>query len=98
MRENRFQKLESLTIQKSKDLTMQGVEMLITNCDNLRVIKYLEDCGGISQTEIEQLKIRAKESNWDLELEDESMLEHDRANFMRQEFTSAWPPIPEFIE
>jgi len=98
LRENRLQKLETLTIQKSKDLTMQGLEMLLINCDNLRLIKYLEYCEGISQTEIDLLKIRAQESNWDLELEDEAMLVHDRGNFMRQELSVVWQPVEEFME
>lgn len=96
--ENRLSKLEKLTIQNAKKLTMQGIEFLIENCQRLKAVKYLENCELINEFQLREFKQRIKDNNWNLSLEDDcEYLVHDKANFMRQEMTTAWPAVPEFI-
>ena len=96
---NGLSKLEKLTIQNSKLITMQGIELLLANCDELRVMKYLQNCDRISEFQINQLRQRVRDNNWDLvqEEDDCGVLVNDRADFMRKELTSFWPAIQEFI-
>jgi hypothetical protein len=95
--ENRLSRLETLTIQNSKKLTMQGIELLLENCHRLKMIKYLENCIKINEFQVKQLKCRVVENNWDLLMEDDcGSVVHDKANFMQKELTARWPPLEEF--
>lgn len=93
---NRLEKLEEIAIQKCSKVTMQGVEMLLANCDNLRVIKNLDSFEGIHENEVKMLKLRVKEQNLDLQLEEEQTLPADlqETNFMNYKQIS--DNIPEF--
>ena len=75
---------------------MQGIEFLVENCENLRVIKYLENCNLINEFQLMEFKQRARDNNWNLKFDDDCEL-HDKANFMRQEMTSSWPAVQEFM-
>lgn len=98
MAENRLSRLEKLTIQNSKKITMQGIELLIANCDRLKSIKYLENCDLINEFQLKQLKARIRERNWDLSLEDENRsIDHDKQNFMRQELQASFPVVTAFV-
>ena len=95
--ENRLSRLEKLTVQNSKNLTMQGIEFLLANCENLKEIKYLENCDRISVAELEAFKRRVKENNWDLVLEDNcGNVGHD-SNFMKHELKASFPAVQAFL-
>jgi hypothetical protein len=49
-------------LQNSKKLTMQGIELLLDNCENLGSLKYLENCDKINEFQFRQFKQRVKES------------------------------------
>ena len=75
---NRLAKLETLSIQKSgQDLTMKGIELIMENCDNLKFFKDPTCFGGVHENEVKILKLKIKEENLDLLLEEEPVKVRD---------------------
>ena len=78
---NRLANLESLSIQESgKGLTMKGIELLLINCDNLKVLKDPSCFEGVHENEVKILKLRIHEENLDLMLEEETEKVRDPSN------------------
>lgn len=65
--QNPMSKLEELKIAYGHDLSMNTVQLLIHNCDNLRRLSELENWQGISPTELCTFREDLKESNTDLD-------------------------------
>ena len=72
LQNNRLAKLETISIQKAdKNLTTNGIELLILNCENLKALKDPTCFEGVSENEVNILKLRIREENLDLMIEDE---------------------------
>ena len=72
LQNNRLTNLETLAIQKSgKGFTVKGIELLILNCDQLKMLKDPTCFEGVHENEIKILKLRIREENLDLRLEEE---------------------------
>ena len=75
---NRLAKLETLSIQKSgQNLTMKGIELIMENCDNIKFFKDPTCFGGVHENEVKILKLKIKEENLDLLLEEEPVKVRD---------------------
>jgi hypothetical protein len=53
-------------------VTMHGIELLLVNCNRLKTIMDLTFFEGIHKTELTNLKLRIKEQNLDIEVDDNS--------------------------
>merc|ERR1711997_1027888 len=72
LQNNTLSNLETISIQKSgKGFTIKGIELLILNYDNLKVLKDPTCFEGIHENEVKILKLRIREENLDLMLEEE---------------------------
>ena len=72
LEDNRLAHLETLAIQKSgKSFTVKGIELLILSCDKLKVLKDPTSFEGVHENEVKILKLRIREENLDLRLEEE---------------------------
>ena len=72
LQNNTLSNLETISIQKSgKGFTIKGIELLILNCDNLKVLKDPTCFEGVHENEVKILKLRIREENLDLRLEEE---------------------------
>ena len=66
---------KTISIQKSgKGFTIKGIELLILNCDNLKVLKDPTCFEGVHENEVKILKLRIREENLDLRLEEEERI------------------------
>lgn len=65
---NPMKKLEELRILYSDDLSMQTVSLLMTHCENLRVLSELESWEGISKEELAAFRSEILEKNIDLDI------------------------------
>lgn len=65
---NPMKKLEELRILYSDDLSMQTVSLLMTQCENLRVLSELESWGGIGEGELAAFQSEIREKNIDLDI------------------------------
>ena len=68
LEKNGLQHLKKLTIQGSKHVTMQGVETLLANCDNLNEFTDLTGFKRIQESEISALKQKIRVENLDLDI------------------------------
>ena len=65
---NPMKHLEELKILYSDNLSMKTVELLMTHCDNLRVLSELESWQGITEMELIQFRNDLKTNNIDLDV------------------------------
>ncbi|XP_034230862.1 SCF E3 ubiquitin ligase complex F-box protein grrA-like isoform X1 [Thrips palmi] len=65
---NPMKKLEELRILYSDDLSMHTVALLMTHCENLRVLSELESWAGISKRELAAFRTEILEKNIDLDI------------------------------
>lgn len=72
---NRLQKLEKVTIQKCKNMSMYGVQLLLSHCDQLRGLKDLSYCDKISEPELKEFRRIIKQENLDLDTGEEDEVE-----------------------
>ena len=66
--QNPMKHLEELKILYSDNLSMQTVHVLMTHCDNLRVLSELESWQGISEEELTEFRRELKQNNVDLDI------------------------------
>ena len=75
---NRLAKLETMSIQKSgKNFTIKGIELIMENCDNLKLLRDPTCFEGVHENEVKILKLKIKEENLDLLLEQEPVKVRD---------------------
>ena len=75
---NRLAKLETISIQKSdRNLTIKGIELIMENCDNLKLLKDPTCFEGVHENEVKILKLKIREENLDLMLEEEAVKVRD---------------------
>ncbi|PNF39442.1 hypothetical protein B7P43_G11774 [Cryptotermes secundus] len=65
---NPMKHLEELKILYSDNLSMQTVHLLMTHCDNLRVLSELESWQGITEEELTEFRKELKQNNLDLDI------------------------------
>lgn len=96
---NGLQYLTSLTVQRSKAMTMKGVNLLLDSCDNLKVLKDLAYFEKINEMEVKLLQGRIKSENLDLDIGCEpSNNEFSEASFMRQALRAKFPALDNSVE
>jgi len=66
--QNPMKHLEELKILYSDNLSMQTVRLLMTHCDNLRVLSELESWQGISEEQLTEFRSELKRNNVDLDI------------------------------
>lgn len=66
--QNPMKYLEELKILYSDNLSMQTVHLLMTRCENLRVLSELESWQGISEEELTHFRRELKQNNIDLDI------------------------------
>ena len=81
LKNNQLANLETISIQKSGNaFTIKGIELLILNCDKLKVLKDPTCFGGVHENEVKILKLRIREDNLNLRLEEEQEKVKDPSN------------------
>ena len=79
---------------------MQGIELLLANCDKLTTLQDLKYFEGISPDEHEKLESRIQETNLDIKLveNDNYCIEFQEQNFMNIKLKDKYPPFDNSIE
>ena len=79
---------------------MHGIELLMANCDSLKILQDLKYFDGISQAELDKLESRIQDTNLDLQLleNEKANLEYEEQNFMNQKLKDKYPPFDNSIE
>ena len=99
---NGLQHLESLTVQRCKGVTMKSVELLLGQCDKLRVLRDLSYFDSVHEMEIKMLRARLKEENFDVDTgEGGNGAENegdDMEDFMRKALKDKYPPLDNSID
>ena len=81
LKENSLSRLQTISIQTcGNKMTMLGVELLIHNCNELKLLKDLKYFSGIHQNELKILEMRIREENLDLRLNDKRDAVRDPSN------------------
>ena len=77
---------------------MHGIELLLANCDNLRIILDIYYFEGVSQKERELLIKRTQEQNLNIVFEEKlkTYMDLEEENFMSKKLKDMYPPIPDF--
>lgn len=79
---------------------MYGIELLLANCDNLRLILDICYFEGISDQEREMLIKRTQEQNLNITFEEKlkSYMDVDLegGNFMKKKLKALYPGVPDF--
>merc|ERR1712150_30730 len=94
LKNNQLANLETVSIQKSGNaFTIKGIELLILNCDKLKVLKDPTCFGGVHENEVKILKLRIREENLNLRLEEEQEKIRDPATIRRDWKKEKYPPV-----
>ena len=77
---------------------MHGIELLLANCDNLRIILDIHYFEGVSPKERELLIKRTQEQNLNIVFEEKlkTYMDLEEENFMSKKLKDMYPPIPDF--
>jgi hypothetical protein len=98
---NSLSQLETISIAKcGEKMTMVGVNILIDQCNKLRLIKDLRYFTGIHENEVKILQLRIREENLDLSLNEKKNVVRDpsESTFIRGLLEAQVGAIKDYFE